>query len=115
MSSLAGSAPTRLQTKNKVGVSGQNETPAHEDIDCRVVRKDTPTLVEIDTCSTSATRISGYSDRAVAGEEGGAEQGRGPLVRCFTVVADRLLVSKVRHIQRRHGVPSRRDKGLKKK
>ena len=48
----------------------------HEDIDSRVVRKDTPTLVEIDTCSTSATRIGGYGDTTAVGREGGAWTGK---------------------------------------
>ena len=56
--------------KNKIGVSGQNEMPVQEDIDSRVVRKDTSTLVEIDTCSIYyANRISGYSDITVGGRE----------------------------------------------
>ena len=51
-------------------VSGQNEMSVKEDIDSRVVRKDTPTLVEIDTCSIYyANRISGYSDITAVGRE----------------------------------------------
>ena len=64
------SAPKRLETKNKIAVSGQNEMPVQEDIDSRVVRKGTPTLVEIDTCFIFyANRISGYSDITAVGRE----------------------------------------------
>ena len=58
-----------METKNKIGVSGQNDMPVQEDIDSRVVRKDMPTLVEIGTCSVYANRISGYSGITAVGRE----------------------------------------------